>query len=204
MAKRVRSSKVKKEPVSAESVPVSVHVPQAEPLSDSAVSEIFSGSATDDAESSRDIFRYRIGVLLAVFLSGIALCIGVYSVVLPKWELAESVTEQSDVPVRQETEAPSPSDTPADKRDITFEVLNGSGIPGAAASAANELRSLGYGVVSVGNTTVEPLHTRLFVADAYLSDAPRVFADVFTRYGLSTVAPLAGDTTVSARLVIGK
>lgn len=57
----------------------------------------------------------------------------------------------SDSAGQAPTQTPTPTPEPLDRGELTINVLNGSGIAGAAGDTADTLRKLGYTVKTVGN-----------------------------------------------------
>lgn len=88
-----------------------------------------------------------------------------------------------------------------DKASLTFEVLNGSGVAGAAKKYADNMQSLGYNVVKTGNADKSDYKaTLLYVAGNMLDK----FGSVLTDLKISSVAGTLTDSTASARIIIGK
>lgn len=55
--------------------------------------------------------------------------------------------------VETSTPEPTPTATPANKKDISIEVQNGTGIPGEAAYLQGVLKNLGYSDIKAGNAS---------------------------------------------------
>lgn len=68
----------------------------------------------------------------------------------PTEEVAEVAPTSSDEPV-EETPTPTPEEEELDRSSLSVQVLNGSGISGAAGELAGILEDLGYTDVTTGN-----------------------------------------------------
>ena len=92
-----------------------------------------------------------------------------------------------------------------DRSKIAFEVLNGSGVKGAAAAAAQKLSERGYAVVQIGNASSKVNKTELYLLDSVGEFRDQVLSDLNYMFGEATLAGVLTDstTTASARLVIG-
>lgn len=99
---------------------------------------------------------------------------------------------------------PSPTPTPTFQRSaITLEVLNGSGVAGAASHAAAELRELGYTVVTIGNAEERTPRSLLRLSASAWRHEKEILADM-TTFGISSASGDLTDSTLAARLIIGK
>jgi len=91
-----------------------------------------------------------------------------------------------------------------DKSEWTLEVLNGSGVAGAAAKAAAKLTEQGYTVISTGNAgNQEYKKSELFVAENMQSKAQLLIDDLKDAYGLTEVKSILKDSTASAQIILG-
>lgn len=87
----------------------------------------------------------------------------------------------------------------------SFEVLNGSGIAGAAKKVADRLIALGYQVVEIGNADRQTYKGNgLFVRQEMMNEVDLMVADLKDTVTIATVAGILKDSTTSARLIIGK
>lgn len=104
--------------------------------------------------------------------------------------------------------AGEPTVTPGPKYDkgkVTIEVLNGSGVKGAAANASKKLEKEGFVVMGVGNAkSVE--NTQLFLSENVRVFEEKILADIQKHFASATVSGTlaATDTSASAQLVLGK
>lgn len=105
--------------------------------------------------------------------------------------------------------APLVSPTPAPTRSLnraewSFEVLNGSGVTGAAKVAADNLTGLGYVVVKTGNADKSNYtKNELFVREGKSADSNLILADLKTDFSIASVSGELTEGTASARLIIG-
>jgi len=91
-----------------------------------------------------------------------------------------------------------------DKSEWTLEVLNGSGVAGAAAKAAAKLTEQGYTVISTGNADNQDYKkSELFVAENMQSKAQLLIDDLKDAYGLTEVKSILKDSTASAQIILG-
>jgi len=112
-----------------------------------------------------------------------------------------SISEQKVVKVVESQVEVSKTST-FERGSVTFEVLNGSGTPGAAKKAADSLQSLGYEVTGTGNTG-QVTGNKLYLkanAEGYLGN---IITDL-AGFEVSTVSGELTEGTASARLIIGK
>jgi len=65
----------------------------------------------------------------------------------------ETIPSLTVIGVETSTPAPTPTLSPADKKDISIEVQNGTGISGEAAYLQGVLKNLGYSDIKAGNAS---------------------------------------------------
>lgn len=130
------------DPVELETPPTQMaeHSPKTVPES------IFGPTSAEPPKSSKKLFWILIVVftLLGILAGGV----GIY---LQNRSGGESGTT---LPTPSPEVSPEPSPTPLvelDRSDITVQVLNGSGVSGAASKAKDYLEDLGYSVSNIGN-----------------------------------------------------
>lgn len=104
---------------------------------------------------------------------------------------------------------PVPSPTPArpilDRSQWSFEVLNGSGVTGAAKKVADKMQALGYPVVKTGNADNSNYQQTQILAKAeFLEKVDLVVADLKDTIKIASLAGELKDSTASARIIIGK
>lgn len=135
----------------------------------------------------------------------------------------EPTIEATSTPTPTQSETPTPtpkaSPTPTPKpkasptptsqisvtpKNITIRVLNGSGVTGAGAKAADFLRSLGYEIASVGNAESENYDKTTILAkksQTLLS----LQTDLATKYMIGTAsATLSASDSADAVVTVGK
>ena len=83
---------------------------------------------------------------------------------------------------------PEPKQATLSRRETSVLVLNGNGIPGAAASEASRARARGYVVAGTGNAAQSYGRTVVMYRPGRLPEAKRFAADI----GVSLVGPLDG------------
>lgn len=69
-----------------------------------------------------------------------------------------TTVENSPTPsaIVEETTTPTPTDTPAiDRSEVSVQILNGTGISGAAGDLEEEFKTLGYEDIKVGNASTQ-------------------------------------------------
>lgn len=91
------------------------------------------------------------------------------------------------------------------REEWTFEVLNGSGVAGAAKTVASKLEGSGYKVVKTGNADKADYgKTTLFIATPLKDKESLVLGDIKELLGAVESGGDLKDSTASARLVVGK
>lgn len=111
-----------------------------------------------------------------------------------------AATAQVMAPVRPKATKPGAPKLTRDATDVL--VLNGNGVAGAAGTAADRLRGLGYLIGGVGNAQVQgTTHTLVMFRDGYRAEAARLAKDLRARI----VTPLDGmapSQLMGAQLVL--
>lgn len=91
------------------------------------------------------------------------------------------------------------------RSEWSFEVLNGSGVAGAAKKVADQLTSLGYKVVETGNADKQTYKGNgLFVSSEMEGKLDLMMADLKNTIEIATVAGTLRDSTASARIIVGR
>jgi hypothetical protein len=142
----------------------------------------------------KNMMLYRIGIGVSTCIIAVALGLFLFS------------TKKSHEVVNNVQIEPTNTPTPTPefiRSNIGFEVLNGSGVAGMAAKSADELKKVGYTIVSIGNTakaSESALYVResvsIFDREQILSDMQKLFGEVILRS--ETIS-----SSASARFVIG-
>lgn len=117
--------------------------------------------------------------------------------------VAEKTTPTPTVKVATDT---TDKTSGLDRKNLTIEILNGSGTPGVAKKASDILTGLGYKVVSTGNadnydyatTEVSAIATK----KSYLTLLSKDLSGSYTVEVNNT--PLTASSSANARVIIGK
>lgn len=120
--------------------------------------------------------------------------------------------EVSEKPAVSNTPTPKPTVNPVDKTtgldrsDLSVEVQNGSGLPGAASKMSDFLKGFGYHVVSVGNadnTNYEKVS--VLITEGKKSYLSLLTKDLSSSYSVgSSSADLSASASADARVIVGK
>lgn len=123
---------------------------------------------------------------------------------------ARSQPKEEKTPASSIEQSPSPSPTQVPKPTIDrsqwpFEVLNGSGVTGVAAKAAEKLEALGYTVVKIGNANRDDYEGDVLLVTKSMRDETNLLLeDLKKEFAIATVSGELKNSTASARLIIGK
>ena len=107
--------------------------------------------------------------------------------------------EATITPPKEEKSVPA-----FDRTKITLEILNGSGIAGAAKETADRLSSLGYQTIKVANASEEVANTQVFLSSEMEKFKSEFLKDLETDLKEATISGELEDSTASARIIIGK
>ncbi len=143
-------------------------------------------------------------VIVAIISFGLGLGVS-YAVGKVFMGQSQSIATASPTPTASSSATPSP--TPSINRaDITVEILNGSGIKGAAASAEKVFEDLGYTVERVGNADKSDYEESVVLvkSDADESLSELILSDIKDSYTASISATLQSSATVDVRFIVGK
>lgn len=157
-------------------------------------------------EGGRGIFFW--GAIILAFVVVVALAIWLW-----RWSMGPEEAAMVATPTPAATSTPStptPTPTPTavlSRADWKFEVLNGSGVGGAAAQGKQALEDLGYEVGPAGNADNQDYtQTVLLVVDPENEQIDLLLDDlqqVFPGITLSSETPeVEGD--INAQIIIGK
>lgn len=143
-----------------------------------------------------------------LFIIGIIVSVAVASgsLILLAVSLHTSMQSAETETVPSVTQKSMPTPTPFfQKQDVTFEVLNGSGVAGAAAKAADQVTAAGYTVIIMGNADTSTYATsQLYLAASVESHSDLIIRDLSTAFNISSISGVLTDSTASARLIVGK
>ncbi|OGG14403.1 hypothetical protein A2875_01230 [Candidatus Gottesmanbacteria bacterium RIFCSPHIGHO2_01_FULL_46_14] len=150
--------------------------------------------------SSKSLIVWALVVIAVAIVTGLGLLVAVRG--------PESVTSMFVTPTPTPTLAPTPTPTPVapNRADITVEVLNGSGVAGAASKLREFLEGKGYTVGHAGNaTTSDYKKTEIHVKkdkEQYLSLLKNDIAEGYTVS--SAAADLSDNSSYGAQVIVGK
>jgi hypothetical protein len=196
-----------------QSQPTSQSQPQSQPQSVSEISaipdvasteenieEAFAGETGDELAKKRNFFVFFVGVGAGIALSVATVVVFVIYLRSPKVPTVAT-------PEVETTPAPTP--TPFFVRsEITFEVLNASGVSGAAADAGDKLTDVGYTVISLGNAQKQAT-SELFLSPSVASaTATELLSEMQSIFSIASPSGSIGDegvpeSTASALLILG-
>lgn len=118
-------------------------------------------------------------------------------------EKKPEITKSQQISAPEVTAEKEP-ETSFDRSKITLEILNGSGVAGAAKKIADSIAALEYRIIKVGNAEENSDTTQILVSkdlekfqDEFLKDLEGVIPE-------ATVSGALEDSTASARIIIGK
>jgi LytR cell envelope-related transcriptional attenuator len=142
---------------------------------------------------------FALGTIIALGLIAGSIAIFLLYLAHPK-----QVTRQETAPVEEATPSAVPV-VATNKSDITFEVLNGSGVAGTAGKAASTLVELGYTIGKTGNAEKRYTKSEVTIAASVKDDGvAMLLADLEKAFSITSSSGVLQDSTFSARLIIGK
>lgn len=95
--------------------------------------------------------KFNYMALIIVLLVLLLLGGGVWFLFFKKSADTEMVEEETPVPTVEQQSTPTPTVVEVNKEDIKIQILNGSGVPGAASKSQTALTAVGYKNIEVGN-----------------------------------------------------
>lgn len=158
--------------------------------------------------------KSKTGVLIFIIL-GVVLLIGAaiffiarsgsQAVASPSPTSFFQVSSPTPVATASPTPSASASPSSADKKDITVEVLNGTGVPGEAAYLQGQLKNLGYEDIKTANASSqsETATTITFaksVSEAIQDELEAKMKTIYTEVKVSTSSTLSG---IDIRILTG-
>lgn len=154
------------------------------------------------AASELDRKNKRLFVLGSLAL--LLIVLATVSVLFVYWRKPPE-TEKKITPVAVISSPGPTTQATFNREEWLFEVLNGSGIAGAAAEAAVKLTTLGYKVIKIGNASEQTYTTsQLFVAPNLVDQSHLILDDLEIEFGIASFSGQLTDSTASARLIVGK
>lgn len=112
--------------------------------------------------------------------------------------------EQTVISPPTSTITPTPTPKTLNRSEWSFEVLNGSGVTGAAKKLADSLKALGYQVVRVANADKDYTKNEFFVQEDLMVNIDPIVADIKDIIKIASISGKLKDSTASARIIIGK
>lgn len=151
-----------------------------------------------ESRSKKKLLIWALVILIPVALlaGGIVL---VKQGTLPLLSIAPS-------PTPTPTPEPTPTPQPVNKEDITIQILNGGGVPGAASKMKAFLEDKGYTVADVANADDYTYDkTEVQVQEGKEAYQKLLIDDLEDTYALATdAAALASTVSYDARVIVGK
>ncbi|MEK7154938.1 MAG: LytR C-terminal domain-containing protein [Patescibacteria group bacterium] len=121
--------------------------------------------------------------------------------------LIKALPAGRQVSVQKEMASPIPSATPVSeikRSDLKVQVLNGSGVAGAAAKAKTFLEGLGYVDVAAGNADGDFAQTEIELREAKSSASEMIKKDLETNYTLAdTIGTLDSSSDYDVVITVG-
>lgn len=176
-------------PVAPPAVPVAEPVTNLEQILDT------DANAKDSAADAKNRVVFTIGIVatLAIIVGSVV----VFTIYLGSSKTPQQVAHQATV-------SPTPTPTPAFQRSkISFEVINSSGVSGAATKGATALTQVGYTVVSVGNGKKQATSSVFLAKSLTSAEVSEILADVKSLFSVSSSSGELTDSTASARIILG-
>lgn len=117
-----------------------------------------------------------------------------------------NVAQPAPVATPVPTETPLPINEPVFNRsDWSLEILNGSGVAGAAKKLADKIQAQGYPIVKTGNAEKDNYsQTQILVKISLQDQVELIIADLKDTIKIASVAGELKEGTASARIIIGK
>jgi hypothetical protein len=157
--------------------------------------EMLENDGDESALEQKNKILFGVGLLATIGL--IVATLIVFSIYLNAPKVQKQETANIEVAA---TPSPTPAFIPS---SVSFEVLNGSGVAGAASKAGQTLESKGYVVLKTGNATKQAA-TEVFISKS-LSPVmvSGLLADLSSLFSIASSSGELTDSTATARLIIG-
>ena len=152
---------------------------------------------------SRILNIWAIIVIVAAITSGFGLLLANKKVSIGSL----SVVQPAPTPTPPAGAVATPTTAPQlSREDISVQVLNGGGVPGAASKMKNILVEKGYTVSDIGNTEEYTYaETEIIVKSDKAEVLQLLKDDLKDSYTIgTTAATLSGDASYDARVIVGK
>ncbi|GEM_PF-6361892 len=152
----------------------------------------------EEKSAKKLIFLGAFGFLLTIAV------LAVFSFLFIKSKPEEQIALDASQPAIIKTADASPKAV-LDKDGLSFEVLNGSGVAGAAKIAAIQVDELGYKVIKTGNADKQDYEkTALLVSKEFTDKEKLILEDLKGTFASIELVGELKDSTASARIIIGK
>ncbi len=162
----------------------------------------------DQAEQEEDNGFEKNNKRIFIF-GGIIACLILISTGIVFFMYARQGAERKDVVSSVEKaqikEIVKPTMPELNRAEISFEVLNGSGIAGEGKKAAGKITSLGYVVEETGNAdNYDYKESELWVKKDFEDKADLILADLKKEFKNISFSGELKDTTAACRFILGK
>src|SRR5579859_7124226 len=141
-----------------------------------------------------------------IFAAGIFFFIIIVLGTCGTYYFASKITPETGIatkiPPPTNSTTPKPPDQNLPRSAITLEILNGSGIPGAAAKTAKTFQDLGYVITLTGNTNSIGA-SQILVIPSLKDRLGLLLQDLEANLNISSVSGSLTDSTASARIILG-
>lgn len=177
-------------PQQASEAPVA---PQEAPQTEEDIEELLDNQSGESELDRRNSILFVAGIVAALCI--ILVSVFVYIVYINAPKVSPTIQTKTVV-----TPMPTPAFAPS---SVTFDVLNASGVAGAASKAAKQLSDKGYVVISVGNTQKSAASSLLVSPNLSQPDIIGILSDVGSLFSVSSVSGHLTGSTAAAELIIG-
>lgn len=147
-------------------------------------------------ESNKTLFG--VGIVIFILIVCVVFGIGILAskvIIEQKKEVSTSEVAQTPVPSAV---------TDFNRGEINFEILNGSGVAGAAKLAAEKVTSLGYKVANSGNADKQDYEGNiLLISKDIKNNESQIIADLKKDFNIRSAQELT-ESSASAQLILGK
>ncbi len=188
----------KEEEVKTPEVEKKVIVEEVSPAEETVESENPLEEEIPSEKSNRKLFM--AGLIVVLFIFGVTGWVFYFAN-----RYSEETTQEEITLEEGATEEPTatPASTQLEREEITLEILNGSGVAGAAGDAAEVFEALGYEDVEVGNAD-DTEGNELYVSSDIEDLIDVLLEDVEEELDISSISGELDDSTASARIILGE
>jgi len=199
VAKKKSVSKEKKEEeIKTPKVEKKVIVEEVVPAEESVESENPLEIEVPVEKSNRKLFR--AGLIVILFIFGVTGWVFYFANRYSQKAAQEEITLEEGI-TEEPTATPAP--TQLEREEITLEILNGSGVAGAAGDAAEIFEALGYEDVEIGNAD-ETEGNELYVSSDVEDLIDVLLEDVEEELDISSISGELDDSDASVRIILGE